>query len=224
MLIVSNEQFYIQRGLPTPQFARAYADLAMAAGGDLMAAMFGKQGGAVLAGLYLTNHTLYSSDKAIFSLEIGEKDGGEKTAPIVGMVSGFTYQQQQQQDADSTRALLRLMGWGAWRPMVVAGGLAWRGVRMGDVEAGQYYIQTVAIYPQWRGRGISRLLLDAVRQRAAALDCRQLVLDVGADNATAIAAYRRFGFVMTRQTPQRRPMVARMVYPLGASGVADTTR
>ncbi|QKT04956.1 GNAT family N-acetyltransferase [Ectothiorhodospiraceae bacterium 2226] len=55
-------------------------------------------------------------------------------------------------------------------------------------------LYSLVVHPQWGRRGIATALLDAVESHAAARGCRELRLEVRADNAGAIALYRRRGF------------------------------
>ena len=55
-------------------------------------------------------------------------------------------------------------------------------------------ILSVAVAPTWRGRGLSRQLLDLHVRRLAGLGIRAVYLEVGEHNAPACRLYRRAGF------------------------------
>jgi [ribosomal protein S18]-alanine N-acetyltransferase len=55
-------------------------------------------------------------------------------------------------------------------------------------------VQTVAVAPAAQGRGVGARLLAALVGEAVARGATSLLLEVRADNAAAIALYRRFGF------------------------------
>jgi ribosomal-protein-alanine N-acetyltransferase len=55
-------------------------------------------------------------------------------------------------------------------------------------------VQTVAVSPDAQGRGLGRMLLDALVARAARDGATTLLLEVRADNAAAIRLYERTGF------------------------------
>lgn len=55
-------------------------------------------------------------------------------------------------------------------------------------------IADLAVVPEWRGRGVGRLLLGAAEERALQRDCCRLTLEVQDDNERARALYGRFGF------------------------------
>ncbi|HYF66228.1 MAG TPA: GNAT family N-acetyltransferase [Herpetosiphonaceae bacterium] len=64
-----------------------------------------------------------------------------------------------------------------------------------DWHAGYYWwIQSMYLLPSHRGRGLMRLLLQAVEQAARDQAALELRLYVHQDNARAIQAYRKAGF------------------------------
>lgn len=58
-------------------------------------------------------------------------------------------------------------------------------------------IHDLAVVPEHRGTGIGRRLLAAVEQKARALGCGRLTLEVQEDNARARRTYERIGFKQT---------------------------
>ena len=55
-------------------------------------------------------------------------------------------------------------------------------------------VQTVAVSPDAQGRGLGRLLLDALLDEAARQGATSVLLEVRADNPSAIGLYERAGF------------------------------
>jgi [ribosomal protein S18]-alanine N-acetyltransferase len=68
------------------------------------------------------------------------------------------------------------------------------GFIMSRLAAGEAEILSVAIAPAWRGRGLSRQLLDLHLRRLAGLGVHAVYLEVGERNAPACRLYRRAGF------------------------------
>ena len=68
------------------------------------------------------------------------------------------------------------------------------GFIMSRLAAGEAEILSVAIAPSWRGRGLSRQLLDLHLRRLAGLGIHAIYLEVGEQNAPACRLYRRAGF------------------------------
>jgi ribosomal protein S18 acetylase RimI-like enzyme len=76
------------------------------------------------------------------------------------------------------------------------------GVRVGfaacqpGAVAGAMKLDKIYVHPRLQRRGVGAALLESAVVRAGALGCSQLVLAVNKGNAGAIAAYRRYGFVL----------------------------
>lgn len=68
------------------------------------------------------------------------------------------------------------------------------GFILSRVAAGEAEILSVAVAPAWRGRGLSRPLLDLHLRRLAGLGVRAVFLEVDEGNAPAGRLYRRAGF------------------------------
>lgn len=62
------------------------------------------------------------------------------------------------------------------------------------VRGGHGYISVVATAPDYRRRGIARALIGAALRRFCNLELHEVVIDVRADNATAIRCYESVGF------------------------------
>jgi ribosomal-protein-alanine N-acetyltransferase len=75
------------------------------------------------------------------------------------------------------------------------------GFVMSRAVADEAEILSLAIAPAWRGRGLSRPLLDFHLRALAGLAVRAIFLEVDEHNAPALRLYERAGF---RQVGQRR--------------------
>ena len=58
-----------------------------------------------------------------------------------------------------------------------------------------WHVMNVAVTPDWRGRGIARLLLERLFELTAGDERRGYTLEVRVSNVTAIRLYERLGFV-----------------------------
>jgi [ribosomal protein S18]-alanine N-acetyltransferase len=56
------------------------------------------------------------------------------------------------------------------------------------------HVTTIAVRPQYRGRGLGELLLVALTEIALDVNARWLTLEVRVSNSSAQALYRKFGF------------------------------
>jgi [ribosomal protein S18]-alanine N-acetyltransferase len=57
-------------------------------------------------------------------------------------------------------------------------------------------VQTIAVRPDVRGQGGGSILLRHLLNEARSQECTAVLLEVRADNASAIAMYERFGFTV----------------------------
>jgi ribosomal-protein-alanine N-acetyltransferase len=58
----------------------------------------------------------------------------------------------------------------------------------------EMHLLNLTIDPLWQGRGWGKLLLEATKNRARALGCTQLLLEVRHGNTRALKLYRESGF------------------------------
>jgi ribosomal-protein-alanine N-acetyltransferase len=59
------------------------------------------------------------------------------------------------------------------------------------------HICTLAVHPDWRGRGLGELLLVRLIDRATQIGAAVVTLEVRASNSTAQTMYRKYGLVQT---------------------------
>ena len=87
-------------------------------------------------------------------------------------------------------------GWRRWlRGVVGLPGesrvIGYVGFRLRSAEA---HISTIAVHPDWRGRGLGELLLLAAMEQALELGIGLVSLEVRASNRVAQNMYRKYGF------------------------------
>lgn len=79
-------------------------------------------------------------------------------------------------------------------------------------------IQTIAVDPDHRGKGIARDLLRRLLTTADVSACSEVLLEVGADNAAAIALYASEGFeAIARRTSYYGPGLDALIMRRGAT-------
>lgn len=62
------------------------------------------------------------------------------------------------------------------------------------VESGRGHISTLAVHPDWQGRGFGELLLITVLQKAVKMGAGQVTLEVRVSNKVAQALYHKYAF------------------------------
>jgi|YNPNPStandDraft_1061719.scaffolds.fasta_scaffold04195_5 ribosomal-protein-alanine N-acetyltransferase len=65
------------------------------------------------------------------------------------------------------------------------------------LEYSEAHITTIAVHPDWRGRGLGELLLLTALEKALELNARLVTLEVRASNHIAQHLYRKYGFRYT---------------------------
>lgn len=94
--------------------------------------------------------------------------------------------------------------------LVATAGVRVVGYSIACVSRGAGELASIAVLPAYRGRGVARALMHASLRKLCRLGVRTIWLMVRADNESAIALYRRLGFVRTA--------TVRGYYEDGASG------
>ena len=67
--------------------------------------------------------------------------------------------------------------------------------RLKETEAGEFYLDSVGVLPEYRGRGIASSLFEAQCERAASLGHKVAGLIVDEDKPQAEVLYARLGFI-----------------------------
>lgn len=170
------------------EHAHHFANLAQIASDDLYTTLLGSRANRVLEGTFQESNNENSYDLTHFLY-----DGQD----VIGMVNGFTRQEKQTIGHRTSSLTMKYAGWRFLQYMAL-------GIYLSEIidfignnlEAGDYYIQMVAIYPQYRGQGHSKKLLAYAQNLAQKNKCQRLVLDVHNENTIAINAYQRVGFTI----------------------------
>ena len=171
---------------PTPEDARHFTELAQIAADQLFTELVGSRADALLRGMYLRADNENSHRHCMFIRVDGE---------VAGMIHAQSAMSMRAHRTRSFLLMLWLAGWGLPRflmMMLLLGDLlSFAGENLADDD---FYITFVALYPQFRGRGLSKALLQHAQDSARRTGCKRLALDVDAKNAIAIAAYERVSF------------------------------
>ncbi len=177
---------------PNPEEAAHFARLAQIAGDNVFSILFGSRAEAVLRSMFMRRDNDSSHSHARFLLE------GEA---IAGLLHGYSAPQARAFANRSTWLYLRYAGWQLPRflaSIVLMGDLL--DFIAKDLDERDFYIAMLALYPEYRGRGYGRALLDEAEGLAAEAGCARLALDVDERNTVARAVYARYGFVEIAQS------------------------
>jgi ribosomal protein S18 acetylase RimI-like enzyme len=154
--------------------------------------MLGRNAEAIIATAFVEpGHTL-SHEHVIFA---------EREGVVVGMSSAYTGAQHRSFSDDP---LKRAAGRSALRMKLVRTLLAplWR--ILDTIPERDFYLQGIAVEPEFRGAGLGSLLMDDVEARALASGSTRLSLDVAAKNKGARKLYGRRGMIESSEWPSPR--------------------
>jgi ribosomal-protein-alanine N-acetyltransferase len=84
---------------------------------------------------------------------------------------------------------------GAGTPQVVAMAVVW-------VIVDEAHIATIAVHPDWRGRGLGKLLLRQILADAQDSGLKTVLLEVRSGNQAAQGLYHQFGFRVVGRRPR----------------------
>lgn len=177
----------------TTEHAAHFAQLAQIAGDELFSQLFGGRAIALLQDMFLRDDNEFSSRHCAFIRQDGE---------TAGMIHAHSAATSHANELRGFLLMLRLAGWELPRFLLMLVmlrqllGFAGQGLATDD-----YYITFVALYPAFRGRGLSKPLLAHAEESALREGCSRLTLDVDADNTIAISAYQRVGFEQIDASP-----------------------
>lgn len=71
------------------------------------------------------------------------------------------------------------------------------GFVMGQLAADEAEILSIGVAKDWQRKGIGRRLVDGLARAVARAEVKRVFLEVAADNAPAVALYRRLAFTET---------------------------
>ncbi len=127
----------------------------------------------------------------------------EHKSGIVGMFSGYTAEQHRH---SSDRPLQEAAGWALARMMTVSFLFSPMLRFIETVPSGEFYLQAIAIEPEYRGKGVGSTLLNAAEEKGRAEGSHLFSLDVFIGNKGARSLYERRGMRVVSQWPKRLPI------------------
>lgn len=180
------------KAAPTAEQAAHFSRLAQIASDELFSRLFGARAQFVLASMFLQRD---NDNSHAYTTFLQEGDA------IAGMLHAYPAADAGRHAARSVSLFLRYAAWQLPRALVL--GFVLRDILDfvgGNLEADDFYIAMLAIYPAFRRFGHSKALLIEAEGRAAANGCARLTLDVDERNHIARAAYRNAGFQQIAQS------------------------
>ena len=156
--------------------------------------MLGRRFAEIIARAYPRPNHSYSFQNVIYA---------EFDKRIVGMALGFTAEQHHK---FSDQPLKEAAGFRALRMTTVKILCAPMLRILETIADGDFYLLSMAVDKEYRGKGIGSALIDTIEERARASGSTRLSLDVSANNEGARRIYERRGMNIESQWPKRIPL------------------
>lgn len=171
--------------------SRELAKLSIIAGGNFFPFAFGRNAEAILSEGFRTTNTLMSYQKAQVVCVHDE---------IAGMAAGFTEGEQQAELSETEKLFGKLLGVrGLWVLVV----MYFLPDFFGKAQPGEFYLNSIAVFPKYRGQGLGKMLLEAVELKAKEQGFTTISLDVNGENTRAVTFYKQAGYrIVDQVTPK----------------------
>ncbi len=154
-------------------------------------------------GAFAINGLLFDAPETFSSMQyyhVCESAGVVQGA--IGMFPGKDHESMNRNVGRHIRDIIGITGYGAIPKMILRSRMGRRMPALGDDEL---YIEALAVYPEYRGRGLSSAMLTYAFGESARLGLPLLSLYAEINNESAIAIYRSKGFRVadTLELPSR---------------------
>lgn len=180
----------------SPRDAEDFANLVVMSSPVLFPLLFGDSVTELLKELFVHPHHLFSYTHCYFAL---------LNSKIVGMISSYDGKTSKKQGLRTGVLLVRYMKFRFFKRFRLF--MKSRSI-FGKAAENEYYISNIAVYPEFRGVGLGKMLLTKVEDEAKASGLERCVLDVVTSNEGAIRLYQKMGY---RIDGNARSRVYRMV-------------
>lgn len=188
-------QWRIRPAQPTWNDALAFADLAEAAARGVFRLMLGKRFRERLANAMLRPNNEYNYQYVHFI---------EVEGQIAGMICVLTLADHYRLESHTNWLAVRYLGLDMIGFVRHLAGL-WPSLSFDHhktLDPQTYFIHFIAVYPQFRGRGLSNHLMAEAERQARERGCPALSLNVVTENHSAIALYEKCGFEIRATSPK----------------------
>ncbi len=149
--------------------------------------LFGKKVKILLQYLFKSGSNLFGSEHVYISEFEGE---------VAGMILGYDWQSKKRENVRTGFLLFKKLGICILCKLPAFLKL---NKTVGELDAGEYYISNIAIYPAYRGKGIGKKLLLKKEQWVKDTSIGKIVLDVEKDNVNAMRFYKKSSYNILKE-------------------------
>lgn len=171
-----------------PHEAQEFVELTLMSGESFLEALFGPKVKDVLKTLYVETSNLFSHECCVFA---------RLERKVVGMMLGYDRSYAVKNRLRTGRLLLEQLG------LLKLFRLIKLDRALGRHEEGEFYLSNFAVYPQYRGKGFGKEMLEYCFDWAKKLGCSTVRLDVEKNNEIAMRLYSKMGFEVERESKIR---------------------
>ncbi len=202
---IQDDSIIIREAKPDFEEGLVFAQFYDEASEGFFKKMLGIKTHEIIADAFVKSNNEYSFENAMMI---------EYKSKIVGMVSGYTYPEKE---GFKKNILSQFPGGAKIRIMMfsVVGNVLSR--FLGPRGREDYYLQSIAVSSQMRGKGLGQRLMKHSSEIANKKGSKTLSLDVSSKNENAINSYKKFGMEVFSYWPnflKLPPVFTRMVKEL----------
>ena len=166
------------------QDAQAFSHLFLLSAPIFWPSLFGDNAAIdVIKNLFQQSRNLFSFEHSCF-IEVNGK--------IAGMTLGYNWEQKRREKLYTSLLLVKCLKWSLFATF-----FDWLKVQnmLRKVGENEYYLQNIAVYPEFRGLGLGKKLLFEIEREAKKTGSNNITLDVDTSNKRAFKLYERIGYI-----------------------------
>ncbi|AEK72049.1 acetyltransferase [Thermococcus sp. 4557] len=167
--------------------AEHFARLMEISAPEYFPALLGPRFSELFRRLYIEKANLFSHEHVVFAIYRGQ---------IAGMLLSYDWKVKEMEEKRTGWLMMKSLGFDFLRKLP---GFISSTSGSGRLERGDYYVSNVAVYPEFRGKGIGKALMLEAERLAKESGAERIVLDVERDNERAIAIYKKLGYSVERE-------------------------
>jgi ribosomal protein S18 acetylase RimI-like enzyme len=180
-------EILLRRAKGIPEEAEHFAELMEMSAPEYFPDLLGRKFKELFRALFLEEENLFSHKHVIFAVYENR---------IAGMLLGYDWKVKEREEKRTGWLMLKALGFDFLRQLP---GFISAASGSGRLEEGDYYISNVAVYPEFRGKGIGKALMLKAEELAGQRGARRVALDVEKDNENAIRIYKKLGYSVVRE-------------------------
>ncbi|NJE26505.1 GNAT family N-acetyltransferase [Thermococcus sp. MV5] len=187
MLLVGNLAVVIKPAEGTKKEAEHFAELMEMSAPEYFPDLLGRKFKELFKVLFLERENLFSHEHVVFAFYENS---------TAGMLLGYDWRTKEREEKRTGWLMLKTLGFDFLKqlPAFISAASG-----PGKLEKSDYYISNVAVYPEFRERGIGKALMLKAEELARESGAKRIALDVEKDNEVAIAVYKKLGYSFERE-------------------------